>query len=122
MAKIEKADFNSQGDVGQNTIWDGPLSQVGRPHGVGSSSGITGMKLKISFNTLFCRTYYYESPSKRRWVPLNHRFTRRYHLVVKLLLKVNLKYGPALMLLDGVCVALKLVDLVILVVNNNVFI
>ena len=33
MAKIEKADFNSQGDVGQNTIWDGPLSQEGRPHG-----------------------------------------------------------------------------------------
>ena len=48
MAKIEKADFNSQGDVGQNTIWDGPLSQVGRPHGVGSSSGITGMKLKLA--------------------------------------------------------------------------
>ena len=45
MAKIEKADFNSQGDVGQNTIWDGPLSQVGRPHGVGSSSGITGMQI-----------------------------------------------------------------------------
>jgi len=48
MAKIEKADFNSQGDVGQNTIWDGPLSQEGRPHGKGSSSGITGMKLKLA--------------------------------------------------------------------------
>ena len=48
MAKIEKADFNSQGDVGQNIIWDGPLSQEGRPHGKGSSSGITGMKLKLA--------------------------------------------------------------------------
>jgi hypothetical protein len=48
MAKIEKADFNSQGDVGQNIIWDGPLSQEGRPHGQGSSSGITGMKLKLA--------------------------------------------------------------------------
>ena len=38
---------NKQGGVGQNTIWDGPLSQVGRPHGKGSSSGITGMKLKL---------------------------------------------------------------------------
>lgn len=33
--------------VGENTIWDGPLSQTGRPHGKGSSSGITGMKLKM---------------------------------------------------------------------------
>ena len=48
MAKIKNADFNSQGDVGQNTIWDGPLSQQGRPHGKGSSSGITGMKLKLA--------------------------------------------------------------------------
>jgi len=48
MAKIKNADYNSEGAVGQNTIWDGPLSQVGRPHGVGSSSGITGMKLKLA--------------------------------------------------------------------------
>ena len=33
MAKTKNADYNSEGDVGQNTIWDGPLSQVGRPHG-----------------------------------------------------------------------------------------
>jgi hypothetical protein len=35
------------GTVGENTIWDGPLSQAGRPHGKGSSSGITGMKLNM---------------------------------------------------------------------------
>ena len=27
------------GIVGENTLWDGPLSQEGRPHGKGSSSG-----------------------------------------------------------------------------------
>ena len=29
------------GIVGESHIWDGPLSQRGRLHGVGSSSGIT---------------------------------------------------------------------------------
>ena len=48
MAKIKNADYNSEGAVGQNTIWDGPLSQVGRPHIKGSSSGINGMKLKLA--------------------------------------------------------------------------
>ena len=43
MAKQTKA----SGVVGENTIWDGPLSQVGRLHGEGSSSGIYGMKLKV---------------------------------------------------------------------------
>ena len=33
------------GIVGESHIWDGPLDQVGRPHAVGSSSGITGMKI-----------------------------------------------------------------------------
>jgi len=36
------------GIVGENTLWDGPLSQDGRPHGKGSSSGINGMKLKLA--------------------------------------------------------------------------
>ena len=35
------------GIVGESHIWDGPLDQEGRLHGVGSSSGITGMKLKF---------------------------------------------------------------------------
>ena len=33
------------GIVGESHIWDGPLDQEGRPHGSGSSSGITGMKV-----------------------------------------------------------------------------
>ena len=45
---MAKEDYNSQGNVGQNVIWDGPLSQEGRDHGQGSSSGITGMKLKLA--------------------------------------------------------------------------
>ena len=45
---MAKEDYNSQGNVGQNVIWDGPLSQEGRTHGKGSSSGITGMKLKLA--------------------------------------------------------------------------
>jgi len=36
------------GIVGESAIWDGPLSQVGRLHGEGSSSGIYGMKLKTA--------------------------------------------------------------------------
>jgi hypothetical protein len=38
----------SKGATGESAIWDGPLSQAGRPHGKGSSSGITGMKLKMA--------------------------------------------------------------------------
>ena len=33
------------GIVGESHIWDGPLDQDGRPHGAGSSSGITGMQI-----------------------------------------------------------------------------
>ncbi len=33
------------GIVGESHIWDGPLNQVGRIHGVGSSSGIKGMQV-----------------------------------------------------------------------------
>jgi|TARA_R100000781_G_scaffold89380_1_gene55061 hypothetical protein len=33
------------GIVGESHIWDGPLNQEGRIHGVGSSSGITGMEV-----------------------------------------------------------------------------
>ena len=35
------------GIVGENTLWDGPLSQANRPHGKGSSSGKNGMKIKV---------------------------------------------------------------------------
>ena len=33
------------GVVGESHIWDGPLDQSGRLHGMGSSSGITGMEI-----------------------------------------------------------------------------
>ena len=33
------------GVVGESHIWDGPLDQADRPHGKGSSSGITGMQI-----------------------------------------------------------------------------
>ncbi len=33
------------GIVGESHIWDGPLDQVGRPHGQGRSAGITGMQV-----------------------------------------------------------------------------
>ena len=31
--------------VGESHIWDGPLNQDGRAHGIGSSSGIMGMQV-----------------------------------------------------------------------------
>ena len=34
-----------QGQVGENAVWDGPLSKAGFPMGVGSSSGITGIEV-----------------------------------------------------------------------------
>ena len=42
------------GIVGESHVWDGPLDQEGRAHGVGSSSGITGMsilKAPVSFKS-----------------------------------------------------------------------
>lgn len=35
----------ASGQLGDSAIWDGPLSQVGRVHGKGSSSGIRGMQV-----------------------------------------------------------------------------
>ena len=41
-----KASRNKKiGIVGESHIWDGPLNQVGRIHGVGSSSGIKGTQV-----------------------------------------------------------------------------
>jgi hypothetical protein len=33
------------GIVGESHIWDGPLDQGGRPHGMGASNGITGLEV-----------------------------------------------------------------------------
>jgi len=41
----EKMGKGKVGIVGESHIWDGPLDQEGRPHGSGSSSGITGMQI-----------------------------------------------------------------------------
>ena len=46
------------GIVGESHIWDGPLSQRGRLHGVGSSSGITGMHLKKLSHLILEKQYY----------------------------------------------------------------
>lgn len=36
---IPNATGKASGEVGESALWDGPLSQTGRPHGKGSSSG-----------------------------------------------------------------------------------
>ena len=46
--KDKKAMFGKaqlQGQVGENAVWDGPLSKVGFPMGKGSSSGAQGMQV-----------------------------------------------------------------------------
>jgi|TARA_B110000977_G_scaffold112206_1_gene145400 hypothetical protein len=40
------------GVVGESHIWDGPLDQQGRPHGVGSSSGSMGLEV-LKFPTSY---------------------------------------------------------------------
>ena len=44
---IEKIKKNPklEGQIGENAIWEGPLSKEGFPMGVGSSSGITPMQV-----------------------------------------------------------------------------
>jgi len=42
---IPNAAGNAEGVVGEAALWEGPLSQVGRPHGRGSSSGKNGMQV-----------------------------------------------------------------------------
>jgi len=36
---VPNATGKASGEVGESALWDGPLSQVGRPHEKGSSSG-----------------------------------------------------------------------------------
>jgi|TARA_R110000823_G_scaffold89068_2_gene197714 hypothetical protein len=42
---ISNPSGNADGVIGESALWDGPLSQVGRPHGKGSSSGANGMQV-----------------------------------------------------------------------------
>ena len=44
-----------EGQIGENAIWEGPLSKEGFPMGVGSSSGITPMqvsKYPVSYDAM----------------------------------------------------------------------
>ena len=43
--KFDMGKAQLKGQVGENAVWDGPLSKEGFPMGVGSSSGITGMQV-----------------------------------------------------------------------------
>ena len=48
MNENKKAIFANEklnGQVGENAVWDGPLSKVGFPMGKGSSSGAQGMQV-----------------------------------------------------------------------------
>ena len=42
---VPNATGKASGEVGESALWDGPLSQDGRPHGKGSSSGANGMQV-----------------------------------------------------------------------------
>jgi len=45
MKNIKNLKADLSGQVGENAVWDGPLSKETFPMGVGSSSGITGMQV-----------------------------------------------------------------------------
>ncbi len=45
MKNIKNLKVDLSGQVGENAIWDGPLSKEGFPMGKGSSSGISGMEV-----------------------------------------------------------------------------
>ena len=44
MKNIKNLKAELAGQIGENAVWDGPLSKEGFPMGVGSSSGITGLE------------------------------------------------------------------------------
>jgi hypothetical protein len=45
MKDIKQLKADLQGQVGENAIWDGPLSKKGFPMGKGSSSGKNGLEV-----------------------------------------------------------------------------
>ncbi len=49
MKTIKNLKVELAGQVGENAVWDGPLSKEGFPMGYGSSSGCKGMEV---INTL----------------------------------------------------------------------
>jgi hypothetical protein len=51
-----------QGQVGENAVWDGPLSKEGFPMGKGSSSGINPMQV----SKYPCKSYEIQEPITQR--------------------------------------------------------
>ena len=45
MKKIKNLKVELAGQVGENAVWDGPLSKEGFPMGYGSSSGCKGLEV-----------------------------------------------------------------------------
>jgi hypothetical protein len=45
MKNIKQLKVDLAGQVGENAVWDGPLSKEGFPMGKGSSSGCKGMEV-----------------------------------------------------------------------------
>jgi hypothetical protein len=45
MKNIKQLKADLAGQIGENAIWDGPLSKEGFPMGKGSSSGIKGLEV-----------------------------------------------------------------------------
>ena len=45
MKNIKNLKAELAGQIGENAVWDGPLSKEGFPMGLGSSSGITGLEV-----------------------------------------------------------------------------
>ena len=45
MKKIKQLKADLAGQIGENAIWDGPLSKEGFPMGKGSSSGKNGLEV-----------------------------------------------------------------------------
>jgi len=45
MDKIKNLKVELAGQIGENAVWDGPLSKEGFPMGKGSSSGCKGMEV-----------------------------------------------------------------------------
>ena len=45
MKNIKQLKVDLAGQVGENAVWDGPLSKEGFPMGKGSSSGIYGLEV-----------------------------------------------------------------------------
>ena len=62
MKNIKNLKVELAGQVGENAVWDGPLSKEGFPMGKGSSSGITGMQVK----KYPCKSYSLQGPITQR--------------------------------------------------------